>query len=67
MIFGVAETIEILTQCMTLEPGDVIVMGTPAGVGFARQPPLWLREGDQVDVEIERIGCLSNRIGRLPG
>ena len=67
MIFGVAETIEILTQCMTLEPGDVIVMGTPAGVGFARQPPVWLREGDQVDVEIERIGCLSNRIGRLPG
>ncbi len=62
MIFDVAETIEILTQCMTLEPGDVIVMGTPAGVGFARQPPLWLRHQDLVEVEIEKVGLLRNRV-----
>lgn len=62
MIFDVAETIEILTQCMTLEPGDVIVMGTPAGVGFARTPQLWLKPEDLVEVEIEKIGLLRNRV-----
>ena len=62
MIFDVAEAIEILSECMTLEPGDVIVMGTPAGVGAARQPPVWLKDGDLVEIEIERIGCLANRI-----
>jgi 2-keto-4-pentenoate hydratase/2-oxohepta-3-ene-1,7-dioic acid hydratase in catechol pathway len=50
---------------MTLEPGDVIVMGTPAGVGFARQPPVWLKDGDRVEVEIEGVGCLSNPV--VPG
>lgn len=65
MIFDVAESIEILTECMTLEPGDVIVMGTPAGVGFARQPPVWLKDGDRVEVEIEKVGRLENRIQRL--
>lgn len=62
MIFGVAETIELLTECMTLEPGDVIAMGTPAGVGFARKPPLWMKHGDTIEVEIERIGTLINPI-----
>lgn len=62
MIFGVAETIELLTQCMTLEPGDVVVMGTPAGVGFVRTPPLFMKDGDVVEVEIERIGKLVNPI-----
>ncbi|MDO8413466.1 MAG: fumarylacetoacetate hydrolase family protein [Gallionellaceae bacterium] len=62
MIFGVAETIELLTECMTLEPGDVIVMGTPAGVGFARTPPLWMKVGDVVEVEIEGIGTLVNQV-----
>jgi acylpyruvate hydrolase len=62
MIFGVAETIELLTECMTLEPGDVVVMGTPAGVGFARTPPLFMKDGDLVEVEIERLGTLSNRV-----
>lgn len=62
MIFDVAETIALLTECMTLEPGDVLVMGTPAGVGFARQPPLWLKHGDTVAVEIEGIGCLRNPV-----
>lgn len=62
MIFSVAETIELLTECMTLDPGDVIVMGTPAGVGFARTPPLWMKPGDTVDVEIEGIGTLTHPI-----
>ena len=60
MIFSVAETIELLAQCMTLEPGDVIVMGTPAGVGQARTPPVWMKAGDTVEVEIERIATLRN-------
>lgn len=64
MIFDVAETIEILSECMSLEPGDVIVMGTPAGVGFARQPPVWLKDGDRVEVDIERVGCLANTMRR---
>jgi len=66
MIFGVAETIELLTECMTLEPGDVIVMGTPAGVGFARTPQVWMKDGDVVEVAIERIGKLVNPIRDEP-
>ena len=62
MIWGVAETITLLTECMTLEPGDVIVMGTPAGVGQARTPPVWMKHGDVVEIEIERIGVLRNPI-----
>jgi 2-keto-4-pentenoate hydratase/2-oxohepta-3-ene-1,7-dioic acid hydratase in catechol pathway len=52
----------MLSACCTLEPGDVIVMGTPAGVGFVRKPPLWMKEGDIIEVEIERIGVLRNPI-----
>jgi 2-keto-4-pentenoate hydratase/2-oxohepta-3-ene-1,7-dioic acid hydratase in catechol pathway len=62
MIFDVAETIELLADVMTLEPGDVIVMGTPAGVGQARTPPVWMKAGDTFEVEIERIGTLVNPI-----
>ena len=62
MIWGVAETIALLTECLTLEPGDVIAMGTPAGVGQARTPPVWMKHGDTIDIEIERIGLLSNPI-----
>ena len=62
MIFGVAETIVLLSQVLTLEPGDVIVMGTPAGVGQARKPPVWMKAGDVYEVEIEGIGTLSNPI-----
>mgnify|MGYP003753355819 CR=1 FL=1 len=62
MIFTVADVIERLTECMTLHPGDVLVMGTPSGVGFARQPPLWLKPGDRVEVEIENVGCLENPV-----
>ncbi len=62
MIFSVAETIHLLAQCMTLEPGDVIVMGTPAGVGQARTPPVWMKAGDTIEIEIEKIGVLANPI-----
>lgn len=62
MIWGVAETIKLLTECMTLEPGDVLVMGTPAGVGQARTPPVWMKHGDLVEIEIENIGVLRNAI-----
>jgi len=62
MLFSVAKTVEILTECMTLDPGDIIVMGTPSGVGHARKPPVWMKAGDVVEVEIERIGLLRNPI-----
>ena len=62
MIWGVAETIVLLTECMTLEPGDVIVMGTPAGVGQARTPPVWMKDGDTVEIEIEKVGLLTTPI-----
>jgi 2-keto-4-pentenoate hydratase/2-oxohepta-3-ene-1,7-dioic acid hydratase in catechol pathway len=62
MIFPVAETIAFLSRIMTLEPGDIIATGTPAGVGSARKPPLFLHPGDTVETEIEGIGTLRNRI-----
>lgn len=62
MIWGVAETIALLTECMTLEPGDLVVMGTPSGVGQARTPPVWMKHGDVVEIEIENIGVLRNTI-----
>jgi 2-keto-4-pentenoate hydratase/2-oxohepta-3-ene-1,7-dioic acid hydratase in catechol pathway len=62
MMFAVAETIVDVTQGMTLEPGDIIAMGTPSGVGHARKPPLWMRAGDVCEIEIEGIGVLRNPI-----
>ena len=62
MLFNVKETIELLTECLTLEPGDLLVMGTPSGVGHARTPPLWMKAGDICEIEIENIGILRNPI-----
>lgn len=62
MIFGVAELVAFLSRCITLEPGDVIATGTPPGVGFARKPPVYLKDGDVVEVEIEGLGVLSNPV-----
>jgi acylpyruvate hydrolase len=62
MIFGVAETIALLAEVLTLQAGDVIVMGTPAGVGQARTPPVWMKAGDIIEIDIERVGVLSNPI-----
>ncbi len=60
MIFEVTETIATLSEAMALEPGDVIAMGTPSGVGAARNPPRFLAVGDVCEVEVERVGVLRN-------
>jgi 2-keto-4-pentenoate hydratase/2-oxohepta-3-ene-1,7-dioic acid hydratase in catechol pathway len=62
MIFPVARCIQILSEVMTLEPGDVIATGTPSGVGYARKPPLYLAPGTLVEVEVEGIGVLRNSV-----
>jgi acylpyruvate hydrolase len=62
MVFSVAKLVSILSSFMTLKPGDVIVTGTPSGVGLARKPPLWMKPGDVVEVEIENIGVLRNPV-----
>jgi len=62
LVFTVQDLVAELSAVMTLEPGDVIATGTPGGVGFARKPPRWLRPGDVVRIEIERIGVLENPI-----
>lgn len=62
LIFPVADLISIISEIMTLEPGDVMVTGTPSGVGFARKPPLFMKAGDTCEVEIEGIGLLSNPV-----
>ena len=62
MIFGVRELIAFISRGITLEPGDVISTGTPHGVGFARKPPIFLKDGDEVVVEIEGIGKLTNPV-----
>jgi acylpyruvate hydrolase len=66
MIFSVPEVLVYLTSAATLDPGDVVVMGTPAGVGMARNPPLWMKHGDVVEVEIEAIGTLVNPVQDEP-
>jgi 2-keto-4-pentenoate hydratase/2-oxohepta-3-ene-1,7-dioic acid hydratase in catechol pathway len=62
MSFCVAELVEFASRITTLEPGDVLLTGTPAGVGKARTPPRWLRDGDLVEVAIEGIGVLRNPV-----
>jgi len=62
MIFGVAELIAFVSQAITLEPGDLLLTGTPSGVGVFRDPPVFLADGDEVTVEIERVGSLSNPV-----
>lgn len=62
MIFSVARTIAILSEFARLSPGDMIAMGTPSGVGYARKPPVWLTDGDTLETEIEGIGTLVNPV-----
>jgi acylpyruvate hydrolase len=62
MVFSVARLISILSEALTLSPGDIIVSGTPAGVGMARNPPLFMKHGDVCEVEIEGIGTLRNPV-----
>jgi 5-carboxymethyl-2-hydroxymuconate isomerase len=63
MIFGVAEVVSFLSHACTLEPGDLILTGTPWGVGGFRDPPIFLKPGDTVEVEVEGIGVLTNPVG----
>jgi 2-keto-4-pentenoate hydratase/2-oxohepta-3-ene-1,7-dioic acid hydratase in catechol pathway len=62
MIFPVPVIIEWLSKGLTLEPGDIIATGTPEGVGMGRTPPEFLKDGDVVEVEVEGVGTLKNRI-----
>ena len=62
MVFDVAFLIEFLSSSKTLLPGTVILTGTPHGVGFARKPPVFLKPGDSVTIEIEKIGALTNPV-----
>ena len=62
LIFGVGETLALVSRTLTLAPGDVLVTGTPAGVGYARNPPWLLGPGDVVEVEVERLGLLRTPI-----
>ncbi len=62
LIFGVPRLIEFISESITLEPGDVIATGTPAGVGFARKPPVFLQPGDEMEVTIETVGGMNNPV-----
>lgn len=62
MVFDTATVVSLVSEAMALEPGDVLVMGTPSGVGLARDPQLFLHEGDVVEVEVEGVGLLRNRV-----
>ncbi len=66
LIFDVATLVSLLSECMALKPGDVIVTGTPSGVGFARDPKVLMKPGDLCEVEIEGVGVLSNPIAQQP-
>lgn len=64
LIFKIPELVEYISRSITLEPGDLIATGTPPGVGFARTPPVFLKEGDICEVEIEGLGVLSNYVSQ---
>jgi 2-keto-4-pentenoate hydratase/2-oxohepta-3-ene-1,7-dioic acid hydratase in catechol pathway len=62
MIFGVADIVAFVSQAITLEPGDLIITGTPAGVGAFRDPPVWLEPGDEIAIEIDGVGRVTNPV-----
>ena len=62
LIFNIPEIIEFLSQTITLEAGDIVATGTPPGVGFARKPPIFLQDGDKIEIEIEGLGILANPV-----
>jgi 2-keto-4-pentenoate hydratase/2-oxohepta-3-ene-1,7-dioic acid hydratase in catechol pathway len=61
-IFGVAEVVSFVSQAITLEPGDLIITGTPAGVGAFRDPKVWLQPGDEITIEIDGLGSITNPV-----
>ena len=62
MVFGVAEIVSFVCQAITLEPGDLIATGTPAGVGAFRKPRVWMKAGDEITIEIDGVGTLTNPV-----
>lgn len=62
MIFDVATLIQVCSEAMELQPGDIIISGTPAGVGMARKPPLYMKAGDVCEIEVENVGLLRNTV-----
>lgn len=62
LLFSIARLIEYCSRWTVLQPGDVIATGTPAGVGSRRTPPLWMKPGDRLEVEVEKVGCLRNSV-----
>ena len=67
LVFSVQYLVEFLSNLMTLEPGDVILTGTPGGVGVALQPPVFLKDGDVVRIEVEQVGVLENQVKHVNG
>ena len=63
LIFGIPQIIEFVTRNITLVPGDLVLTGTPAGVGAFRTPPVWLQAGDEVTIEVEGVGVVRNVVG----
>jgi acylpyruvate hydrolase len=64
-VFDVPKLVSFLSGLMTLEPGDVVLTGTPGGVGVAMDPPQFLKDGDVVTIEIEKIGTLENKVSAV--
>jgi 2-keto-4-pentenoate hydratase/2-oxohepta-3-ene-1,7-dioic acid hydratase in catechol pathway len=62
MVFGVADIVSFVSQAITLEPGDLIITGTPAGVGAFRDPKVWLQPGDEITIEIDGLGRITNPV-----
>src|SRR4051812_35228491 len=62
LLFQIPELIARVSEAMALQPGDILVTGTPAGVGFARKPPLFMKDGDVCEIEVEGIGVLTNPV-----
>jgi 2-keto-4-pentenoate hydratase/2-oxohepta-3-ene-1,7-dioic acid hydratase in catechol pathway len=62
MVFGVAEIVSFVSQGITLEPGDLIITGTPAGVGAFRDPQVWMQPGDEITIEIDGVGSITNPV-----
>jgi 5-carboxymethyl-2-hydroxymuconate isomerase len=62
MIFGVAEIVSFVSQAIRLEPGDLIITGTPAGVGAFRDPKVWMKPGDTITIEIDGLGSITNPV-----
>src|SRR5437870_3118496 len=62
MVFGVADIVSFVSQAITLEPGDLIITGTPAGVGAFRDPQVWLRPGDEITIEVDGVGAITNPV-----